>query len=82
MKKAAVFERKNKLVPPVFLPELLYCLLQYRVEGGFPFLKLEPGEGIKLRLDDKLSRILHNQGDIRKNDVADLMGYLALLAVA
>jgi hypothetical protein len=46
------------------------------------FSKLEPGEGIKVRLDDKLSRILHNQGDIRKNDVADLMGYLSLLAVS
>jgi hypothetical protein len=46
------------------------------------FSKLEPGEGIKVRIDDKLSRILNNQGEIRKNDVADLMGYLALLAVA
>jgi hypothetical protein len=45
------------------------------------FSKLEPGEGIKVRIDDKLSRILHNRGEIRKNDVADLMGYLALLAV-
>jgi hypothetical protein len=46
------------------------------------FSKLEPGEGIKVRIDDKVSRIQHNQGEIRKNDVADLMGYLALLAVA
>jgi hypothetical protein len=46
------------------------------------FSKLDPGEGIKVRIDDKLGRILHNQGDIRKNDVADLMGYLSLLAVS
>jgi hypothetical protein len=46
------------------------------------FSKLEPGEGIKVRIDDKLSRILNNAGEIRKNDVADLMGYLSLLAVA
>jgi hypothetical protein len=35
------------------------------------FSKLEPGEGIKVRIDDKLSRILHNQGEIRKNDAAE-----------
>jgi hypothetical protein len=46
------------------------------------FSKLEPGEGIKVRIDDKLSRIINNQGEIRKNDIADLMGYLALLSVA
>jgi hypothetical protein len=46
------------------------------------FSKLEPEEGSKVRIDDKLSRILHNQSDIRKNDVADLMGYLSLLAAA
>jgi hypothetical protein len=45
------------------------------------FSKLEPGEGIKVRIDDKLRRILNHQGEIRKNDSADLMGYLALLAV-
>jgi hypothetical protein len=46
------------------------------------FSKLEAGEGIKVRIDDKLSRIINNKGEIRKNDVADLMGYLALLSIS
>lgn len=34
--------------------------------------------GILMRLDDKLGRI-KNSKELRKNDVADLMGYLVLL---
>ncbi len=45
------------------------------------FSKLDPGEGICVRLDDKLSRI-NNSRELRKNDIADLMGYLALLCIA
>jgi len=36
---------------------------------------------ICIRLDDKLSRI-KNGTELRKNDVADMMGYLTLLCVA
>jgi hypothetical protein len=46
------------------------------------FSKLESGEGIKVRIDDKLSRIINNKGEIRKNDVADLIGYLVLLSIS
>jgi hypothetical protein len=46
------------------------------------FSKLPPGEGIKLRLDDKLGRIMANEGDPRINDVADLIGYLILYCVS
>jgi hypothetical protein len=46
------------------------------------FSKIDPGEAIKIRLDDKLSRIRNSYGVIRKNDVADLIGYLALLSVS
>jgi hypothetical protein len=46
------------------------------------FSKAAADEGIKVRLDDKLNRIIQSGGDIRKNDVADLMGYLALFAVS
>jgi hypothetical protein len=46
------------------------------------FSKLDAGEGIKVRIDDKISRIMNNGGQIRKNDVADLMGYLALFSVS
>jgi len=41
------------------------------------FSTLNPEEGVKQRIDDKLSRI--KGSEIRKNDVADLMGYLAHL---
>jgi hypothetical protein len=46
------------------------------------FSKMDSAEGIKIRIDDKLSRIIHCAGEIRKNDVADLIGYLALLSVS
>jgi len=46
------------------------------------FSRLDAGEGIKVRIDDKISRIMNSGGEIRKNDVADLMGYLALLSVS
>jgi hypothetical protein len=46
------------------------------------FSKAAPDEGVKIRLDDKLSRIIQSGGDIRKNDAADLMGYLVLFAAA
>ena len=36
--------------------------------------------GILVRLDDKLKRVKHGD-EIRKNDVSDLMGYLALLCI-
>ena len=45
------------------------------------FSKLEPGEQIAIRMDDKLSRI-DNSSELRKNDVVDLMGYLVLLCVS
>jgi hypothetical protein len=46
------------------------------------FSKLDAVEGLKIRLDDKISRIMNNGGEIRKNDVADIMGYLVLLAIS
>lgn len=45
------------------------------------FSKKEAGEGILVRLDDKLGRI-RNSEDLRKNDVADIIGYLTLLCVS
>lgn len=44
------------------------------------FSKGKPGESIKIRLDDKIGRI-QNSGELRKNDVADMIGYLVLLAI-
>lgn len=45
------------------------------------FNKEDAATSIYARLDDKLGRIA-NSPDVRKNDVADLMGYLVLLCVA
>ena len=42
---------------------------------------IRPGDAIRIRLDDKLARI-RNSGELRKNDVADLMGYLCLLCIS
>ena len=46
------------------------------------FSKLDAGEGLKVRIDDKLGRVMNSDGDARKNDVADLIGYLALYSVS
>ena len=45
------------------------------------FSRLNPSEGILIRLDDKLSRV-SNSANLRKNDTADLIGYLVLLCAA
>lgn len=44
------------------------------------FSKAEPEDGILQRMDDKLSRI-KNSDVLRKNDIVDLMGYLAILCI-
>ena len=47
------------------------------------FSKLTADESIRIRLDDKLKRIANSAtGDLRKNDVADIIGYLSLLCVS
>lgn len=66
----------------------LKALLQYKNEkyGDSAltpiniFSKLDAETGLLVRLDDKLARI-KNGKDLRKNDVADIMGYLALLSI-
>jgi len=44
------------------------------------FSRLSPEEGIKVRIDDKLSRVLNGE-EIRKNDTVDLIGYLVRLCI-
>jgi len=46
------------------------------------FAKSSPVEQIKVRLDDKLTRIKNQAGDEDEDVVQDLMGYLVLLRVA
>lgn len=45
------------------------------------FNKNSSTDGIKVRLDDKLMRV-KNSDILRKNDIADIMGYLVLLCVS
>lgn len=45
------------------------------------FCRMEAAASIQVRLDDKISRI-RNSEVLRKNDVADVIGYLTLLCVA
>ena len=42
------------------------------------FSKVEPTNSICVRMDDKISRIVHSR-EFRKNDIVDLTGYLVLL---
>lgn len=44
------------------------------------FNKNRATDGILIRLDDKLQRV-KNSDILRKNDIADIMGYLTLLCV-
>lgn len=45
------------------------------------FSKETADTGLLHRLDDKISRIKNNR-DLRKNDIADVFGYVALLCVS
>jgi hypothetical protein len=46
------------------------------------FSKVEPENKACIRLDEKLQRIMNNDtSELRKNDVADTFGYLALLMI-
>lgn len=45
------------------------------------FSKLDAESSIAVRLDDKLSRVA-NAKELRKNDIADLLGYLTLLCAS
>lgn len=66
----------------------LHDLLQYKnskygnssLEPINVFSKVDSETGLLLRLDDKIARIM-NSPELRKNDVADVFGYLTLLCV-
>ncbi len=46
------------------------------------FSQAEPEEGIRIRIDDKLSRIANNPDAFREDPHEDLIGYLVLLRIA
>jgi len=45
------------------------------------FSKLDSQSSIKIRLDDKLSRIMNNN-ELKVNDISDIIGYLVLLLIS
>lgn len=46
------------------------------------FYKGDSTQSIEIRLDDKLSRIKNNNGNLRVNDVSDIIGYCVLLLIS
>ncbi len=46
------------------------------------FSQADSVEQLKVRIDDKLNRVMHNQGYAGDNDVDDLIGYLVLYKIA
>lgn len=46
------------------------------------FSKAGQSDGVRVRIDDKLSRIKNGSDKFGENDLADLVGYVALLAVS
>jgi hypothetical protein len=46
------------------------------------FNQSDASNSILVRLDDKMNRIIISGGVLRKNDICDLIGYLALYAVS
>ena len=46
------------------------------------FSKADPVEQIKVRLDDKLSRLANQQSDEDEDVLTDLLGYIVLLKIA
>lgn len=64
---------------------LIYKNNKYGNSAIYPkriFYKGDSINSILVRLDDKLGRIINNNGIIRVNDVVDIIGYLTLLLVA
>ena len=49
------------------------------------FIKVTSDVGIRVRLNDKINRIINcikNGEELRKNDIFDLIGYLILLCIS
>lgn len=44
-------------------------------------IKYTPTDGIKIRLTDKLKRVINSE-EIRPNDITDIVGYIILLLIA
>jgi hypothetical protein len=46
------------------------------------FSKSDPAEQLRVRIDDKLSRLMRGTEYVGDNDIDDLIGYLVLLKIA
>ena len=51
------------------------------IEPNGIFYKGNARESILIRLDDKIGRIKNNNGELRTNDIVDIIGYLILLLI-
>ena len=51
------------------------------IEPNGIFYKGNARDSILIRLDDKIGRIKNNNGELRTNDIVDIIGYLILLLV-
>ena len=63
---------------------LLYKNEKYGDSAIYPkriFFKGESADSIKIRLDDKLSRVISSE-ETRVNDVCDIIGYCTLLLIS
>jgi hypothetical protein len=87
-------EQEIEETPPQLNPDItkvglsLTSLLQYKnrkygnsaIEPINVFSKAGSETGLLQRLDDKIARV-RNSPELRKNDIADITGYLMLLCV-
>jgi len=46
------------------------------------FSRCDSTEGLRVRIDDKLSRLAHGPGGFQEDTLLDLLGYLVLLHIA
>ncbi len=46
------------------------------------FSKADAQNSLLIRLDDKINRIKNCESELRKNDIADVFGYLALYMIS
>lgn len=75
--KAVVLEKNSRYGNSALAPLNVFATEKRMNNAEIPIATKE----IMTRLDDKLSRV-KNSDDLRKNDIADIIGYIALLCVS
>lgn len=86
MKRIDLNQKKVRYLIPKILESAGKVLLEKNKRYGNSALEPLPGirysaeDGIKIRLVDKVKRLI-NSDEVRKNDIFDILGYVVLLAV-